>query len=51
MQRLCPAEEEAIRDWILDLSQWGWPIRIERLRTMAQELLLDKGDTAALGVH
>ena len=35
----------------MDLSRWGWPIRIERLCTMAQELLLDKGDTAALGVH
>jgi len=51
MQRLSPAKEEAIRDWILDLSRWGWPIRIERLRTMAKELLLDKGDTADLSVH
>lgn len=51
MQRLSPAEEEAIRDWILDLSRWGWPIRVERLRTMAKELLLDKGDTADLGIH
>lgn len=51
MERLSPAEEEAIRYWILDLSRWGWPIWIERLRTMAKELLLDKGDTADLGVH
>src|SRR6266480_1859128 len=50
-QRLSVAEEEVIRDWLLDLSSWGWPIRIERLRTMAIELLADKGDTADLGVH
>ena len=25
-QRLCVTEEEAIRDWLLDLSSWGWPI-------------------------
>ena len=26
MQRLSPTEEQAIWDWILDLSRWGWPI-------------------------
>src|SRR5256885_27154 len=51
MQRLTVAEEGAIRDWLLDLSSWGWPIRIERLRAMAIELLNDKGDTEDLGVH
>ena len=51
MQRLCVAEEEAIQDWLLELSSWGWPLRIERLRAMAIELLMDKGDTQDLGIH
>ena len=51
MQRLTVAEEEAIRDWLLDLSSWGWPIRVERLRAMAIELLVNKGDTEDLGIH
>jgi len=50
-QQLCVTEEKAIRDWLLDLSSWGWPIRIERLRAMAIELLAAKGDTEDLGVH
>jgi hypothetical protein len=51
MQRLSVPEEKAIRDWLLELSGWGWPIRIERLRAMATNLLVEKGDTADLGVH
>ena len=26
MQQLTVAEEEAIHDWLLELSSWGWPI-------------------------
>jgi len=51
MQRLSAPEEKAIRDWILELSSWGWPIRIERLRQIATNLLVEKGDTRDLGVH
>jgi len=51
MQRLTIAEEEAIRDWLLDLAGWGWPLRVERLRAMAIELLADKGDMKDLGIH
>jgi len=51
MQRLSVSEEKAIRDWLLDLSGWGWPIRIERLRAIAINLLVEKGDTVDLGVH
>ena len=40
-----------IRDWLLDLSSWEWPIRIEWLRAMVIELLAAKGDTEDLGVH
>ena len=51
MQRLTVAEEEAIRDWLLELSSWGWPVRVEQLRAMAIELLMEKGDTADLGIY
>lgn len=51
MQRLTVLEEKAIRNWLLDLASWNWPLRIERLRAMATELLVAKGDTADLGVH
>jgi len=51
MQRLSVAEEEAIRDWLLELASWGWPLRIEQLRVMAIELLIGKNDTSDLGVH
>jgi hypothetical protein len=51
MQRLSVPEEKAIRDWLLELSGWGWPIRIERLCAMATNLLVEKGDMADLGVH
>jgi hypothetical protein len=50
-QRLSTGEEEALRDWITQLSSWGWPARIDQLRGMASELLRDKGDMADLGVH
>jgi hypothetical protein len=51
MQKLSIAEEEAIRDWLLELSSWGWTLLIERLRAMAIKLLMAKGDTRDLGVH
>jgi len=51
MQRLTVGEEDALRDWILELASWGWPVRLEQLRGMATELLLEKGDTKELGIH
>src|SRR5450432_4026227 len=50
-RRLCPGEEEALRDWCIRLAKWGWPPRICQLRTMAEELLRAKGDRKELGVH
>jgi hypothetical protein len=50
-QRLSPSEEDALRDWMLELASWNWPVRPEQLRGMATELLLEKGDTKELGVH
>jgi hypothetical protein len=51
MQRLSVSEEKAIRNWLLELASWNWPIRIERLRAMATELLVAKGDMEDLGVY
>jgi helix-turn-helix, Psq domain len=51
MQRLTVGEEEAICDWLLELSSWGWPVRVEQCCAMAIELLIEKGDTADLGMH
>src|SRR5450432_253977 len=32
---LCPGEEEALRDWCIQLGRWGWPPRVCQLRIMA----------------
>jgi hypothetical protein len=42
-------EEEALKDWCLQLKAWGFPARVEALRRMAKDILLDKGDTKKLG--
>ena len=39
MQLLSLEEEEALRDWCIQLAKWGWPPRICQLRAMATELL------------
>jgi hypothetical protein len=51
MQQLSVGEEDALRDWMLELASWGWPVRVEQLRRMATELLHEKGDTKELGIH
>ena len=48
-QKLFPEEETALHDWILRLQAWGWPVRVEQIRKMAQELLTTEGDTRLLG--
>jgi hypothetical protein len=50
MQRLSPGEEESLRNYILQLAEWGHPCRIEQLYFMAKSLLHTKGDTKSLGV-
>ena len=50
-QQLSPGEEDALRDWMLELASWNWPVRPEQLRGIATKLLLKKGDTKELGVH
>lgn len=51
MQRLSVAEEEAIRDWMLQSASEGRPVRVKEIRSMASEMLKEKGDTAGLGIH
>ncbi len=51
MQRLSMDEEDAIPDWMLELTSWGWPVRVEKLRGMALELLKENGDTKKLRIR
>ena len=48
-QRLSPAEEQALKSWILQVEEWGWPPKISLVRHMAKELLIAKGDHKELG--
>lgn len=48
-QRLSPGEEAALLAWILRLQAWGWPPRVEQVRSMANELLNAKGDKDPIG--
>jgi hypothetical protein len=48
-QRLTLLEEEALKDWCLQLEAWGFPARVEALRRMAKDMLLAKGDINPLG--
>ncbi len=47
--RLSPVEEEALAGWILQVTSWNWPPRVELVRFMASEILVDKGDHRPLG--
>jgi len=47
----CAGEEEALKDWCIQLAKWGWPPRICQLRTMAYGLLQAKNDRRELGMH
>jgi hypothetical protein len=51
IQRLSPGEEEALRDWIIQLAVWGWPVQVWQLHAIALLLLLRKGDTKLLGIN
>ena len=50
-QRLSPVEEEALKSWVLQLAQWGWPPKICHFRQMATEMLVEKKDFRPLGVN
>ena len=43
-QLLTPEEEDALKNWVLQLYPWGWPAKIAQLREMVVELLRARGD-------
>ena len=49
-QRLSPSEEQALKSWILQVAEWGWPPKVSNVRYMAKEILKDKDDHRELGV-
>ncbi len=50
-QRLSPTEEEALKSWIFQVTEWGWPPRVSRVRYMACEILVAKNDYRKLGIN
>ena len=51
-QLLHPAEEIALKQWLIRLQAWGWPARVEQVRFMAQDILKKKGaTTATVGIN
>ena len=50
-QRLTPEEEQALKTWILQVTEWGWPPRVSLVRHMVCEMLKEKGDDVELGVN
>ncbi len=50
-QRLSPTKEEALKSWICQMSEWGWPPRVSRVRYMACEMLVAKNDYRKLGIN
>ena len=48
-QRLSPEEEHALKTWILQMGEWGWPPRVSQVRFMATEMLIAKNDHKELG--
>jgi len=51
MQRLSVREEDALKDWVLQMESSGDSPRIDQLRDVATVILRAKGDTKELGVH
>ena len=48
-QRLTPAEEEAIIESLYKLWRWGWPARVQDLKTMISSIFKEKGDLEPMG--
>jgi Tc5 transposase DNA-binding domain len=49
--RLTLLEELALVEWCNQLEAWGFPPRVESLRRMAIDMLLDKEDPVPLGLN
>ncbi len=50
-QRITPGEEAVLLAWVLRLYAWGWPPRIEQIRSIANEILLIKDDKTPIGLN
>ena len=50
-QRLTPEEEQALKIWILQVTEWGWPPRVSLVRHMIYKMLKEKGDDVELRVN
>jgi hypothetical protein len=50
-QRMTVLEELALIEWVYQLEAWGFPPRVESLRRMVVDMLLDKKDPDPLGVN
>jgi len=49
MQKLTPAEERSLEEWILRLDEGGFPARPCQIIQMATEILVLRGYTEGLG--
>jgi hypothetical protein len=49
MQKLTPAEERSLEEWILRLDEGGFPARPCQITQMATEILVLRGYTEGLG--
>ena len=50
-QRLTPAEEISIVDWILLLESWNFPPLVSQVRELAEEILRRKKNFTPLAIH
>lgn len=50
-QRLTIHEEASIRRTVLQMAQWGWPVSIQGVESLAESLLKARGDQEALGIN
>jgi len=50
-QLLTSAEELALRNWILQMASWGFPVRIDHLKQMAAAVLCERGLRNILSVY
>ena len=50
-QKLTSEQEDALAHWAILMHSWGWPSRVNQLRSMATELLRESGSQEEIGVN